>query len=123
MMTAEPKFVAPELQILTPSYMVGYLNGMTSLLRTGVSQDCNTGLYLGIRTQYFDDGHWRNVCPQGRLTWERDGIANVVSGLDVLLTGGRLSPVSRLAVENAYLHAQDGDRIQAAQQAIAMTTE
>jgi len=44
--------------------------------------------------------------------------------LDVLLTGGRLSPVAKLAVRTAYDQARgDGNRIQAAQQAIAMTAE
>merc|ERR1711920_1199322 len=80
----------------------------------------------GVRTLDLDQGSWRQVCPQGRLTWGVEGDLSpetVLNELDVLLTGGRLSPVARLAVRKAYEGANDGDRIEAAQQAIAMTAE
>merc|ERR1719343_460387 len=114
-MTSPEKFVAPELQILTPSYMVGYLNGISSLVKNGVSEQCDSGLPLGVRTYDLDDGAWRLVCPQGRLTWDAKEESHtperVIHELDVLLTGGRLSPVAKLAVRNAFELARDGHRI------------
>merc|ERR1712241_225008 len=99
------QFVAPELQILTPSYMVGYLNGVSSLIKSGISDHCDSGLSLGIETWDLLDGNWRRVCPAGRLEWtgERGVIDAVLDELDVLLTGGRLSPVAKLAVRTAYM--------------------
>ena len=43
--------------------------------------------------------------------------------LDLLLTGGRLGSVAKETVHHAYDHAEAGQQLQAAQLAIAMTTE
>merc|ERR1719433_1304587 len=47
----------------------------------------------------------------------------MVSELDVLLTGGRLSSKSKAVVEAVVVDSPPGKRLQVAQQAIAMTAE
>jgi len=119
-----PPPVAPEFQIFTPPYFMGYLNGMSSLIKNGVSGACDSGSGLGIRVNDITDGTWRDVCPQGTLTWQgRDTMNETLEELDVLLTGGRLTPVAKEVVQSAYEQAPKWEKLQAAQQAIVMTAE
>eukprot|EP00408_Alexandrium_pacificum_P016694 CAMPEP_0171184308 /NCGR_PEP_ID=MMETSP0790-20130122/15723_1 /TAXON_ID=2925 /ORGANISM="Alexandrium catenella, Strain OF101" /LENGTH=1834 /DNA_ID=CAMNT_0011649303 /DNA_START=65 /DNA_END=5569 /DNA_ORIENTATION=+ len=123
----EPKTVyGPEFQIFTPPYMVGYLNGMSSLIKSGVSDSerCDSGKSLGTYVSIPEDGQWRQVCPQGSLTWPGAGTPNqTVHELDILLTGGRLTPVAKEAIRRAYEEAPPGRRLERAQQAAVMTAE
>merc|ERR1719322_1628271 len=62
--------VSPEFQIFTPPYFAGYLNGMSSLINVGLSgHRCYWGETLGVSRYDIHNGHWREVCPQGSLTW------------------------------------------------------
>jgi cullin-associated NEDD8-dissociated protein 1 len=121
----EGPLLAPEFQIFTPPFFVGYLNGMTSLINSGVSYDCGQGENLGMNIHWtVSNGHWRKMCPQGSLAWQGPGSASeVVDELDVLMTGGRLSSRSHGTVLQAYLDAPPGQGLQAAQQAMIMTAE
>jgi len=91
------------------------------LIKTGASYDCNSGASFGVRTRIVENNEWRDICPQGGLTLHSD--SGVISELDLLLTGGRLSPVSRAVVQRAYDNAFEGEKVQAAQQAVVMTAE
>merc|ERR550532_2078707 len=64
---------APEFQIFTPPYFVGYLNGMASVIKNGVSYHCNAARSLGISARELDEGRSREICPQGELSWEGSG--------------------------------------------------
>merc|ERR1719189_1407098 len=82
---AEPEdLVAPEFQIFTPPFALGLLNGLASLLSDGVSS-CDDG--FGIR--------WRSggLCQRGTLGFSASSSREqTLSDLDLLLTGGRLTP-------------------------------
>merc|ERR1719433_2381084 len=97
----EGPLLAPEFQIFTPPFFVGYLNGMSTLIQSGVSTYCNNGETLGgVDAHYVSEGHNHRVCPQGLLSYRQKGDANdMVSELDVLLTGGRLSGKSKAMVK------------------------
>merc|ERR1719323_436264 len=117
--------VSPEFQIFTPPYFAGYLNGMSSLINVGLSgHHCSWDETLGVSRYNIHNGHWREVCPQGSLTWREAGPANqTLEELNLLLTGGRLTPRAKDVVMTAYIQAREGERLQAAQQAIVMTPE
>jgi hypothetical protein len=120
----ESQKVSPEFQIFTPPYFAGYLNGMSSLINSGVSGHCFPGENLGVSAVEITNGWWREVCPQGALTWRGAGPMNqTLEELDLLLTGGRLTPKAREVVQTAYAQAREGERLQAAQEAIVMTPE
>ena len=51
------------------------------------------------------------------------GQGHTLHELDLLLTRGRLGSVAKVTVHHAYDHAEAGQQLQAAQLAIAMTTE
>jgi len=112
----EAEAVAPEFQIFTPPFALGLLNGMASLLRDGVTS-CGDG--FGIR--------WRSGgnCQRGTLGFSASSEEETLSDLDLLLTGGRLTPDNAAVVKAAYDHppADVGGPLQAAQQAILFTPE
>jgi len=116
--------VSPEFQIFTPPYFMGYLNGVSNLIRAGVSNECAPGKSLGITAPTIEDGRWTHTCPQGSLTYGgADSMNATLEEMDVLLTGGRLTPVAKQVVQSAYEHAPEGQKLQSAQQAITMTAE
>jgi len=118
--------LAPELQIFTPAYFVGFVNGMASLIQDGVSEDCGgeDGRGLGIRTQTVKFGRRRDLCPQGLYGWQQQGgMESTISELDLLLTGGRLSPKAKQVARTMYDKALPSERIRAAQLAIVMSAE
>merc|ERR1740121_2597046 len=100
--------VSPELQIFTPSFFVGYLNGMSLLTQSGVSEDCAgpDGTGLGITIREVTAGRSRDVCPQGKLMLQRHAdVQEMIAELDLLLTGGRLTPASMAVVRAAAVGA------------------
>jgi len=118
--------LAPELQIFTPAYFVGFVNGMASLIQDGVSEDCGgeDGRGLGIRTRTVKFGRRRDLCPQGLYGWQQQGgMESTISELDLLLTGGRLSPKAKQVARTMYDKALPSERIRAAQLAIVMSAE
>jgi len=107
--------VAPEFEIFTPPYAVGFLNGMVELINSGL-RSCNGGF-----------GETQFTCneEQGRLAYGRRGTAQEVLGdLDLLLTAGRLgsSPEAEV-VRSAYEAAPEGDKLKAAQRAMLFTPQ
>jgi len=118
--------LAPEFQIFTPSLFVGYLNIMSSLIKTGVSTKyCGkTGFDVGIRARRLEHDITSEICPQGRFSWMSRGTEDeVLRELNLLLTGGRLSPATQKIVRGVYDAASEGEKIAAAQQAIMMSAE
>merc|ERR1719502_957922 len=110
----EPEpLVAPELQILTPPHFMGFLNGVSSLLKSGVSDNCDAGHGMGIRANHYDGLQFRETCPQGQLTLTNLGNeSQTLEELNVLLTAGRLTPVAKEVVRNAYAEAAPEERLQ-----------
>jgi len=97
---------------------------MSSLIHNGVSGHCNTGETLGADVHYIAEGSRQRMCPQGLLSYRQSWDANdMLSELDVLLTGGRLGAKSKATVEAVVADSAPGKRLQVAQQAIAMTAE
>lgn len=119
--------VAPEFQIFTAPFMLGFLNGMLALIKNGLSS-CDEGF-----------GLFHQTCVQGtfsaRAELSKLNTSDKLAALDLLLTGARLSPNNMAISQNAYETAkgrrrrrqnsplEEGDRIAAAQEAIVMTPE
>jgi len=127
MVNTRPRaLLSPELQIFTPAYFVGFINGMGSLIQDGISEDCGAedGRGLGIRTQTVKFNKRRDLCPQGLYGWQQQGgMESAINELDLLLTGGRLSPQAKQVVRTMYAKAMPSERLRAAQLAIAMSAE
>eukprot|EP00450_Noctiluca_scintillans_P010731 CAMPEP_0194488180 /NCGR_PEP_ID=MMETSP0253-20130528/8192_1 /TAXON_ID=2966 /ORGANISM="Noctiluca scintillans" /LENGTH=1799 /DNA_ID=CAMNT_0039328509 /DNA_START=26 /DNA_END=5425 /DNA_ORIENTATION=+ len=116
--------LAPEFEIFTPEYFAGYLNIMNAIISWGVSERCDSKPYAGIWSSLPEDGHWRRACPQGRFTWTSGAAAEaILSDLNLLLTGGRLSPTSLGTVRSAYEDAVEGQQMKSALTAMIMTPE
>jgi len=102
--------VAPEFQIFNAPLVVGFINGMMSLIDYGVSS-CNQGF-----------GQTAKGCARGSFGFGESATANeTFAELDLLLTGGRLN--SNSVVREAFETATEEDRLKAAQRAIVMTPE
>merc|ERR1719199_580034 len=71
--------VAPEFQIFTPPFAVGFLNGIFSAVDEGISR-CGVG---------FGNSGGHPTCTGGTIGFTRGttGLKEVVSELDLLLTG------------------------------------
>lgn len=131
----EAGLVAPEAQIATAPYLIGYLNGVSSLIDNGLTS-CNRG---------FGDGRGQvtggRYCHLGRggdgLVRRSDGVlaytptdpthpANVVDEMAMLLTGGRLGKKTRQVlthVYESYVHEQAFDMAAGVQQSFAALDE
>ena len=96
--------VAPEAGLATAPYIIGFINGMTALVRNGLSS-CMYGFGR-------ECPHWRlrAEVPQfewsdGRLSFvptAPDNAPSVVSQLNLLLTGGRLNANATAVITEAY---------------------
>jgi cullin-associated NEDD8-dissociated protein 1 len=124
--------VSPESQLLTAPYVVSFINGAISLIKWGLS-DCYSGFTL-------IDGY---VCSTAKLSvpWEYwagnlsyipssdlQTTDEIVSEMDVLLTGGRLNSQGHNLIKYAYDMELDGtgswhDGLQAAQKMFIMAPE
>ena len=116
----------PELEIFTPGYVSSYVNLMASVIVSGVSDaGCGTlDFEVGMSVKTTLNGNSRSRCPQGRFHWsEGPTVKDTLHELDLLLKGGRLGSVAKETVHHAYDPAEAGQQLQAAQLAIAMTTE
>jgi len=82
---------APEEQLSTGPYHIGYLNGMISFVKYGLS-NYNSG---------FGPSNLPNGEPIGKFTYNPSWVdtQEMIDKLDLLLTGGRLSSESRIAVK------------------------
>ena len=132
--------VAPEFEINYAPTILGYLNGVTSLVRYGLTS-CSGGFGLYQRLQMRTGGRTGRECtsPSRTTLWpsvdghsldevplkgavdgtSSDGVLSfspqsatmdageVVSELALLLTGGRLSDVSRRVIEGEYVRRRD----------------
>jgi cullin-associated NEDD8-dissociated protein 1 len=100
---AQAGFYAPEAQLGTLPLVVGFLNGVVSMIRDGLVNDPGFGGWnLGLRRQRISG----NVNPpDGSLTFRprnATSAAAAVAELNLLLTGGRLSADSLAIIEAAY---------------------
>ena len=77
--------VAPESELSTAPAIIGFLNGMISLIETGLTND---GYGFGVTN--------RNN-PTGQLSYEPEG--DIVDELDLLLTGGRLNSQAKSIIK------------------------
>lgn len=101
---ADAGLVSPESQIATAPLVVGYLNGISSLINNGLTS-CDRGFGSanagpgGVRNCNFPEGD------DGRLQFEPfdpSDPTSVVDELDLLLTAGRLHPMTRQVMVDAY---------------------
>jgi cullin-associated NEDD8-dissociated protein 1 len=113
--------VAPEFQIFTPPFALNLLNGFASLIKDGLTHciDKDVGRGLG----FPDDDDDAPGCARGALAYP-GGVnrEETLRELDVLLTGGRLTPKDSELIAEAYDGADEGKKIKAAQQAILFTS-
>ena len=100
--------VAPEAQVSIAPNIIGYLNGMTSLINHGLTC-CARG--FGARNYHYHTctgcGSMQSIANtvKGELTFvpaNSSNPANVVDELSWLLTGGRLAPSTRDMLEATY---------------------
>ena len=117
---------SPEAQLQTAPSMIGFLNGVSSLVRFGLSS-CSGG----FATSAQDKKHGSRYCDRpaqpewdrtgaldasssdGRLTFtpsagENASASQIVAELDLLLTAGRLSQTSRSILEYEHDAALNG---------------
>lgn len=94
---ADARVKAPELQLGQTPFIIRYLNGMVSLIDSGLSS-CNDG--FGSRCDSFA----QVLGYQGGLQWDPQSTdpATVVDKLALLLTQGRLHPALRTEIGLAY---------------------
>jgi cullin-associated NEDD8-dissociated protein 1 len=104
----EASLVAPEAQLATAPNLVGYLNGVHSLVEYGLTS-CFRGFGSSMAVPKRGCGGWAPSydTADGALAWApRPGTANdaaaVVDELALLLTDGRLSASSRATLVAAY---------------------
>ena len=104
---------APEAGIATGPWLLGYLNGMTSLIEQGLTS-CDNGFGRTCPARYnFPTDHPNMEWSDGRVTYTKDGCpggakcsaADVVAELDLLLTHGRLNANSTSVIVGAYQNA------------------
>merc|ERR1712110_85748 len=97
--------VAPEFQIFTAPFAIGFLNGMMSLIDNGLTS-CGEGF-----------GAYSNPCHQGAFNFsESSTTEETLAELDVLLTGGRTASLD--LVRAAYESAAPGEKLKVAQKAM-----
>ena len=138
---AVSSLVIPEAQALSMSQTIGILNGLFSLVRTGLNP-CEYGFGYYNRKKYNNkfcrafDGQY---LPTGDFTQSTGYLAyspssgnnvtsnEVIEELSTLLTSGRLSTENKLIISEAYTHAKNiHDQemaVRIAQQLIVTTPE
>ena len=126
---ARANLVAPEAGLATAPYLIGFLNGMLSLIDNGLSS-CLGGFgrqcsHWKLRRDY-PDVEWSD----GQVTFApaQSSAAEVVSELDLLLTGGRLNVNATAVITSRYEEelASSGDAqsaLQLAQQLMVAAPE
>jgi len=101
----EATLVAPEAAIMDMPKTVGFLNGMFSLVKYGLS-NCNGGFgaFNGCREGIFSRGvgHLAFSMPYNEAS-DDDQAEAVVSKLSTLLTSGRLSTSNKQVIKSAYI--------------------
>lgn len=122
----EASLVGPEAQVQTTPTLVGFLNGIFSLVDLGLTE-CSGG--FGQRTlwycgwYYSDKITWNtSVYSDGLLTYipSSSDPQKIVDELALLLTSGRLSSTSRKAIFDIIVTFTDNStRIKTAQKLIA----
>ena len=125
---ARASLVSPEAGLATAPYLIGFINGMSSLIGSGLCS-CFGGFGRSC-AQWRLRNDFANVeWSDGRLTWQPQPVApsEVISQLDVLLTGGRLSANATAVITSHYesAAAADGDEaaLALAQQLFIATPE
>jgi hypothetical protein len=125
----DASLVGPEAQVQTTPTMVGFLNGIISLVDLGLTE-CYGG--FGDRTvwwcpNYEDQVNWNSsIYSEGLLTYTPSNASDahtIVDELALLLTSGRLSTSSRKTVFDAIMNAADRKTgIKTAQKLIASSS-
>ena len=107
--------VAPESQLLTAPKTISWLNGMSSLLRYGLTF-CGSGFGQGISGLQCNRKDITLKQSHGWLTFEAEfpkDPAATLEELSLLLTSGRLTPQHRSVIQQAYTRAlkAEGERV------------
>jgi cullin-associated NEDD8-dissociated protein 1 len=111
---------APEFQIFTAPFAVGFLNGLTSLIDHGLVS-CEEG--LGPDGQNSACSADAVPSDAGRVSLSKLGtVQETVDLLDLLLTGGRLNHTKSI-VQTSIEAASDSDQMKAAQKAVLLSPE
>ncbi|KAJ8608978.1 hypothetical protein CTAYLR_008963 [Chrysophaeum taylorii] len=109
--------VAPEAQVMTGTNLIGFANGLHSMIKYGLTR-CNQGFGGGT----------------GSCAWPADGglmfapttdqALDIVDELDVLLTDGRLSNASKRTIANAIAsETTPANGLKKAQELFVLTPE
>jgi len=106
---ARAALVSPEAQLSTMPFLIGYLNGLSSLVDYGLTS-CENGFGDTIQQPSRQCGYWRRK--RGDTRQNADGVLafvpqaasadKIVDELDLLLTTGRLSNNSKSVISAAY---------------------
>jgi len=98
---AKAGLYSPEMMLGTAPFLLGFLNGASSLINHGLTNVAK-GFHHRAYSAVDPGGNRRDGL--GALTWRPSSTdaAGVVAELDVLLTNGRLDDYSRAVMEDAY---------------------
>ncbi len=104
--------VGPQVQIATTPALVGYLNGITSLIDNGLTS-CDGGFALpqtfGPRTC---NANGPNPTADGIVSYtppDGVGVEGIIDELDMILLGGRLNPQTRATFIQEYNNIYTND--------------
>ena len=125
---ARAGLVAPEAGLATAPFLIGFLNGMLSLVEVGLSA-CFNGFGAGCAHSRLRGNYPEVDWSDGRVSFEPSSwnAAEAVGELDLLLTGGRLSAGTKAVIASHYeTAAQSGSppaALKLAQQLMVATPE
>lgn len=124
----EAGLLSPEAQLATAPKLIGFLNGVQSLIKYGLSS-CDGGLG-GSRSCAVRGNSANRPQTDGYLMWRPSAPTSeaTIDGLNLLLTGGRLEAKSRALIMTAYADTINAtgasDRaLQVAQEMVMATAE
>ena len=125
--TRDASLTSPEAQILNSPKIVGFLNGMMSMIDTGLG---NCGGGFGLKAvndcNQYKNSYTPEANSRGYFTYTPKATDDraIVDELALLLTAGRLSNNSREVLTNAYSAETDKDKaLKSIMKLILMTPE
>lgn len=126
---AVAELVSPEAELAISPYLIGMLDGMSSLVRLGLT-NCAAGFGSALQGSRCNSLTNQRLLADGQLAFSPQSwdSASVVTELNMLLTGGRLSSVSQGVIQAAYdatmmQSASEMEALRSAQELFLSTAE
>jgi len=99
--------LAPEAQLGVLPFVVGYMDGITTMIFDGLSS-CAGGLFGGPCTSP-SNAAWSHFSSNGYLSYTPNATSasGIIDELSVLLTAGRLDDQTKAIIVHEFLHARN----------------